>query len=160
MPGKAVRLPPDLLARYDRFAERENEARRRVGLLPISGLDLLRFVASRFAGLPTAYDVDLAALRAREKLPADMWSPPHPPIGKARAKKSTADQGEQTADFSWTPPHGGIAAENPPRREKGGPADPPRGGRTAKKGYTANITTPPNPPIGKARSTAKKGSTS
>ncbi|MDC3961286.1 hypothetical protein KEG38_46120 [Polyangium jinanense] len=82
IPGKTVQLPTELLARYDRLAEHENEARQRAGLGPISGLDLLHVVAARFAGLPTPQDVDLDAIRAREGLSADMWTPPNPPVGK------------------------------------------------------------------------------
>ena len=77
IPGKTVQLPTELLARYDRLAEHENEARERAGLSPISGLDLLHVVAARFAGLPTPHDVDLDAIRAREGLSADMTTPPH-----------------------------------------------------------------------------------
>ena len=106
MPGKAVRIPPDLLARFERFAERESKARNRAGLLPISGADLLRVVASRFVGLPASHDVDLAALRVREGLPADMTTPPHG--GTTTKARRTAKKSSLTME---TPPHGGRTAK-------------------------------------------------
>jgi hypothetical protein len=126
MPSKAVRLPLEVLSWYDHAVRRENAERRRAGLRPISGADLLRVVASRFAGLPPSHDIELVAVRERQGLPADMTMPP---TGRKTTKGRVKKEESLTME---DPPHGGGTMKG---RAKKGAADiwtPPHGGRTTK----------------------------
>jgi hypothetical protein len=158
MPGKAVRFPQEILDWFEAAAASENELRRHAGLLPIADTDLLRLVAGKFAGLPVSLQIDLEALQAR------MFStPPNPPIGKARAKKGSADMvnpphggARATTDsssFITTPPTGGKTKARA-SKDSSFMTKPPNGGKTkarTNKGSSSFITTPPHPPTGKAR---------
>ena len=96
MPGKAVRFPQETLDWFALAAANENEIRRRAGLLPIEGTDILRLLASKYAGLPVSREIDLDALQVRMQGKAGKGSssfittPPNPGKTKARAGKGSS----------------------------------------------------------------------
>lgn len=112
MARRQVYHDEEILQWYEGAIDRENVRRKQKGLVPLSGLDLLRIVLARFAGLPVTHDVDLGVVRgakdgfwtppkaAKKATTSDMTTPPH------GGRKAAAKKAPTTANM-WTPPHGG-----------------------------------------------------